>query len=318
MRALYPEIEPYEHGMLEVGDGQQIYWEACGNPKGKPAVFLHGGPGAACTADHRRLFDPARYRIILFDQRGCGRSLPHASGHDADLTSNTTWHLVADLERLREHLSVDRWQLFGGSWGSTLALAYAQKHPHRVTELVLRGIFTLRKSELDWFYEGGASAIFPDTWEGFLAPVPEADRGALIAAYSRMLADPDPDVHGPAAVAWASWEAAGITLLPHPEVVARFAEPTFALAFARIENHYFMNRGWLDEGQLIRDAASLRDIPGVIIQGRYDVCTPAVTAWELHRAWPAAEFVLVPDAGHAFHEPGILDALLEATDRFAA
>jgi proline iminopeptidase len=318
MRALYPEIQPNKHGMLDVGDGQRLYWEECGNPEGKPAVFLHGGPGAACTADHRRLFDPARYRIILFDQRGCGRSLPHASSPGADLSTNTTWHLVADLERLREHLGIDRWQVFGGSWGSTLALAYAERHPDRVTELVVRGIFTLRTSELDWFYEGGASAIFPDTWDGFLAPVPVAERGALIAAYSRMLADPDPAVHGPAAVAWASWEASGITLLPHPEVVARFAEPTFALAFARIENHYFMNRGWLEEDQLLRDAAILKNIPGVIVQGRYDVCTPAVTAWALHRAWPQAQFVLVPDAGHAYSEPGILEALLNATDRFAA
>jgi proline iminopeptidase len=317
MRALYPEIEPYESGMLDVGDGERIYWETCGNPAGKPVVFLHGGPGAASSATHRRLFDPSRYRIILFDQRGCGRSLPHASSPAADLSTNTTWHLVDDLERLREHFAVERWQVFGGSWGSTLALAYAEKHPDRVTELILRGIFTLRKSELDWFYEGGASALFPDTWEAFLAPVPEAERGHLIAAYARLLNDPDPAVHGPAAVAWATWEASGITLLPHPEVVARFAEPTFALAFARIENHYFMNRGWLDEGQLLRDAPLLRNIPGVIVQGRYDVCTPAVTAWALHRAWPQAEFVLVPDAGHAYNEPGILEALLNATDRFA-
>jgi proline iminopeptidase len=314
MRALYPEIQPNQHGMLDVGDGQRLYWEECGNPEGKPAVFLHGGPGAACTADHRRLFDPARYRIILFDQRGCGRSLPHASSPGADLSTNTTWHLVADLERLREHLGIDRWQVFGGSWGSTLALAYAERHPDRVTELVVRGIFTLRTSELDWFYEGGASAIFPDTWDGFLAPVPVAERGALIAAYSRMLADPDPAVHGPAAVAWASWEASGITLLPHPEVVARFAEPTFALAFARIENHYFMNRGWLEEDQLLRDAAILKNIPGVIVQGRYDVCTPAVTAWALHRAWPEAKLDIVKDAGHASTEPGIVDSLVRATD----
>ncbi|MEO7005456.1 MAG: prolyl aminopeptidase [Terrimesophilobacter sp.] len=317
MRALYPEIEPYESGMLDVGDGQGLYWEACGNPDGKPAVFLHGGPGAACTADHRRLFDPSRYRIVLFDQRGCGRSLPHASSPDADLSTNTTWHLVEDLERLREHLAIDRWQVFGGSWGSTLALAYAEKHPARVSELVLRGIFTLRKSELDWFYEGGAAALFPDTWEGFLAPVAAAQRGGLIEAYSRLLNDPNPTVHGPAAVAWATWEASGITLLPKPDLVARFADPEFALAFARIENHYFMNRGWFDDGQLIRDATTLKNIPTVIVQGRYDVCTPATTAWDLHKVLPEAEFVLIADAGHSFDEPGILAALIDATDRFA-
>jgi proline iminopeptidase len=318
MSSLYPEIEPYDSGMLDVGDGQQIYWETCGNPAGKPVVFLHGGPGAASSVMHRRLFDPARYRIVVLDQRGAGRSRPHASESGADLSSNTTWHLVADLERLREHLRIDRWQVFGGSWGSTLALAYAQTHADRVTELVLRGIFTLRKSELDWFYEGGAAALFPDTWEAFVAPVPEQERGSFIAAYHRLLNDPDPAVHGPAAVAWATWEASGITLLPHPDVVARFADPRFALAFARIENHYFVNHGWFEEGQLIRGAGALKAIPAVIVQGRYDVCTPATTAWDLHRAWPEAEFVMVPDAGHAYNEPGILSALVDATDRFAA
>jgi proline iminopeptidase len=303
VRTFYPEIEPYDIGMLDVGDGQSLYWEASGNPAGKPAVFLHGGPGGESGPDHRRLFDPAKYRIILLDQRGSGRSLPHASESGADLTSNTTWHLVADLEKLRKHLGVDRWQVFGGSWGSALALAYAESHPERVTELVLRGIFTLRQSELDWFYEGGAEQLFPDLWEGFLEPVP--------------LDDPDAAIHGPAAVAWSTWEASTITLLRRPEVVAKFAEPRHALAFARIENHYFVNRGWFDDGQLIRDAGLLADIPGIIVQGRYDVCTPPVTAWELHRAWPEAEFVMVPDAGHAFDEPGILSALIEATDRFA-
>jgi proline iminopeptidase len=317
MRGLYPEIEPYDTGMLEVGDGQQVYWEACGNPVGKPVVFLHGGPGGGSSPAHRRLFDPKKYRIILMDQRGAGRSTPHASEPDVDLSTNTTWHLVADLELLREHLGVERWQVFGGSWGSTLALAYAQKHTERVTELVLRGIFTLRESELDWFYEGGAAEVYPDAWEGFLAPVPEAERGSLIAAYHRLLNDPDPAVHGPAAVAWSTWEASGITLLPQPAVVARFAEPSYALAFARIENHYFVNQGWFEPGQLIRDAGMLRDIPTVIVQGRYDMCTPAVTAWDLHRALPGAEFLMIPDAGHAFDEPGILNALIEATDRFA-
>ena len=315
---LHPPIEPYESGLLDVGDAQLVYWETSGNPEGRPVVFLHGGPGGATTPTHRRLFDPAQYRIILLDQRGAGKSRPHASEPGADLSANTTWHLVADLERLREHLGVDRWLVFGGSWGSTLALAYAETHPDRVTELILRGIFTLRKAELDWFYEGGAAALFPDTWEAFLAPVAEHERGALIQAYHRLLNDPDPAVHGPAAVAWSTWEASGITLLPRPELVASFAEPTYALAFARIENHYFVHQGWFEEGQLIRNAVRLRDIPAVIVQGRYDVCTPPMTAWDLHRVWPEAEFVMVPDAGHAFDEPGILAALLAATERFSS
>ncbi|MEY9953958.1 proline iminopeptidase [Leifsonia sp. EB34] len=317
MRTLYPEIEPYDSGMLDVGDGQQVYWETSGNPEGKPVVFLHGGPGGGSTPSHRRLFDPERYRIVLLDQRNCGRSLPHASDPDADLSANTTWHLVSDLEKLREHLDVERWQVFGGSWGSALALAYAETHPERVSELIVRGIFTLRPAELDWFYEGGAAALFPDLWEDFVAPVPPEERGHLIRAYSRLLADEDPAVHGPAAVAWSRWESSTITLLPRPEVVATFTEEKYAVAFARIENHYFMNGGWFEEDQLIRDAHKLEGIPGVIVQGRYDVCTPAMTAWDLHRAWPEAELTIVPDAGHAYDEPGILDALIEATDRFA-
>jgi proline iminopeptidase len=319
MRTLYPEIEPYDAGLLDVGDGQQIWWETSGNPAGKPVVFLHGGPGGGSSPQHRRLFDPAKYRIVLLDQRGCGRSLPHVSGDDVDLSTNTTWHLVADLERLRARLGIDRWQVFGGSWGSTLALAYAQTHPARVTELVLRGIFTLRTSELEWFYEGPASNVYPDVWETFVAPVPEAERrfGHYIDAYARLLHDPDPAIAGAAAVAWATWEASGITLLPKPEVVARFADPTYALAFARIENHYFVNHGWFEDGQLIRDAGRLAGIPTVIVQGRYDMCTPATTAWDLHRALPSAEFLLIDDAGHAFDEPGILDALITTTDRFA-
>ncbi|PJJ65548.1 prolyl aminopeptidase [Compostimonas suwonensis] len=318
MRSYYPEIEPYDSGMLDVGDGQQIYWEVSGNPEGKPAVFLHGGPGAATAPNHRRAFDPDRYRIVLFDQRGCGKSTPHASAPEADLSTNTTWHLVADIEKLREHLGVDRWLVFGGSWGSTLALAYAETHPDRVSELVLRGIFTVRPSELDWFYEGGASAIFPEQWEGFLEPVDPADRGHLIRAYSELLNDPDDSVAEAAAVAWAKWESSAITLLPNSGVVDSFTEPRFALAFARIENHYFMNGGFLDEEeQLIRNAPRLRDIPSVIVQGRYDICTPPFTAWDLHKAWPEAELQMIPDAGHSFDEPGILDALITATDRFA-
>ena len=317
MRSFYPELEPYDSGHLDAGDGQRIYWETSGNPDGKPVVFLHGGPGGATTPNHRRLFDPARYRIVLFDQRGCGRSEPHASEPEADLSTNTSWHLVADMEQLREHLGVERWMVFGGSWGSALALAYAQTHPENVTELILRGVFTLRASELEWFYEGGAAALFPDLWEDFIDPVPFDERGHLIRSYSRLLSDPDPAVHVPAAVAWSRWESSTITLLPRPDVVETFTEEKYAVAFARIENHYFMNGGWWEDGQLIRDATKLAGIPGVIVQGRYDVCTPPMTAWDLHRAWPDAELQIVPDAGHAYDEPGILDALIEATDRFA-
>ncbi|MDQ2589242.1 prolyl aminopeptidase [Saccharothrix yanglingensis] len=314
MGGMYPEIEPYDQGVLDVGDGQRVYWEACGNPHGKPAVFLHGGPGGGCAPVHRRVFDPAAYRIVLFDQRGCGRSTPHASGA-GDLSANTTWHLVSDMELLREHLGIDRWQVFGGSWGSTLALAYAQRHPERVTEMVLRGIFTLRRKELDWYYGGGAGFLFPELWERVASFAPDGD---VIGTYARLLADPDPAVHEPAAVAWSVWEGSTVTLLPRPELVEAFAEPRYALAFARIENHYFRHGGWLEEGQLIRDAGRLAGIPGVIVQGRYDVATPATSAWELHRAWPGSELVVVPDAGHAFDEPGTLRALLAATDRFRA
>ena len=317
MRTFYPEIEPYETGMLDVGDDQSIYWEASGNPDGKPAVFLHGGPGGASGANQRRVFDPKKYRIILFDQRGCGQSTPHASEPNVDLSTNTTWHLVADIEKLREHLGIDKWQVFGGSWGSSLGLAYAETHPEHVTELILRGIFTLRRIELDWFYQGGAAAIYPDLWEGFISPVPDDERGHLIEAYSRLLHDPDQAVRERAGLAWSAWESATVTLLQQPDKIAHFAEPSFAVAFARIENHYFMNRGWFEQNQLIRDAGKLTDIPGVIVQGRYDMCTPAFTAWDLHTAWPEAEFHLIPDAGHAFDEPGNLNVLLEATDRFA-
>ncbi len=317
MHEFYPEIAPYSSGLLSVGDGQHIYWEESGNPQGKPAVYLHGGPGAGSGPKQRRVFDPEKYRIVLFDQRGCGRSTPHASDPHADLTHNTSHKLVSDMEQLREHLGIEQWLVCGGSWGSSLALAYAQAHSGSVSELVLRGIFTLRQAELDWFYQGGASALFPDLWEGFLAPVPEAERGNLMAAYSRLLNDPDPAVHGPAAEAWSRWESSTITLIPQADTVAHFTEPRFAVAFARIENHYFMHGGWWEEGQLIREAGRLRGIPAVIVQGRYDACTPATTAWDLHKAWPEAELVMIPDAGHAFDEPGILDALITATDRFA-
>jgi proline iminopeptidase len=315
---MYPPIEPYASGHLDVGDGQQIYWEECGNPDGRPAVFLHGGPGGGLTPDVRRLFDPARYRVVLLDQRGCGRSRPHASEPAADLSVNTTWHLVADLERLRDARGIDRWQVFGGSWGSALGLAYAETHPDRVTELVLRGIFTLRRSELNFYYGGAAGQLFPERWARFLAPLGGSGfTGDAITAYHDLLFDPDPEVHGPAAVAWSTWEAATITLEPDPDLIAEFEEPAFALAFARIENHYFTHAGWLAEGQLLADAHRLAGIPGVIVQGRYDVATPAATAYELHQAWPHAELQIIPVAGHAYSEPGISAALVAATDRFA-
>ena len=310
--ALYPAIEPYRQGMLDVGDGHRVHWELCGNPDGRPAVFLHGGPGSGCSPVHRRLFDPERYNVLLFDQRGCGRSTPHAG-----LDANTTQHLVADMERLRALLGAERWLVFGGSWGSTLGLAYAEAHPDCVSALILRGIFTVRRSELLWYYQEGASWLFPDKWEGFLAPIPEAERGDLMAAYHRRLTGPSPEVRLEAARAWTLWEGETITLLPSPAYSARYAEDRFALAFARIENHYFVNGGFVEEGQLLRDAGRLRGIPGIVIQGRYDLATPARSAWDLHRAWPEAEFRLVEGAGHAFDEPGILAELLRATDRFA-
>lgn len=316
--SLYPSIEPYESGMLDVGDGNEIYWEVCGNPEGKPAVMLHGGPGGGCTEKHRRQWNPELYRIVLFDQRNCGRSEPHASDAAVSLAANTTWDLVADMEKLREHLGIDRWQVFGGSWGSALALAYAQTHPDRTTELVLRGIFTLRPDELRWFYQEGASHVFPDLWEGFVAPIPVEERGDLMAAFHARLESDDPDLRVPAAKAWAQWEGGTVTLLPDPELVAEFGEERMALAFARIESHYFTHGGWFEPDQLIRDVDKIRHIPAVIVQGRYDMCTPMTTAWDLHKAWPEAEFHIVADAGHASTEPGIVDRLIAATDGFAA
>lgn len=313
---LYPKIKPYEKGELIVGDGNRLYWEQSGNPEGKPVVFLHGGPGGGTSSWHRRFFDPEIYRIILFDQRGCGKSTPHASEPDHDLRYNTTWHLVADIELLRRNFGIEKWMVFGGSWGSALALAYAQSHPDAVSEIVLRGIFTLRRHELEWFYEGGAAALFPDLWESFLAPIAPAERGNMIEAYHRRLSDPDPDVHRPAGLAWTTWEASTLTLLPDEETVSSMTSPDAAVAFARIENHYFLHGGWLREGQLIEDVGAIRHVPAVIVQGRYDACTPVMTAWDLHRAWPEAEFVIVPDAGHAASEPGIAAALRAATDRF--
>ncbi len=309
---LYPPIEPFKTGMLDTGDGHQIYWELCGNPQGKPAVFVHGGPGAGCSVDHRRLFDPKRYCVLLFDQRGCGRSRPHAS-----LENNTTWHLVADMERLRAMLGVQQWLVFGGSWGSTLALAYAQTHTQQVSALVVRGIFTVRHAELQWYYQEGASKLFPDLWADYIAPIPPEERGDLIAAYRKRLVGDDRAAQLQAARAWSLWEGQTITLLPDAGAIAKYGDGEYALAFARIENHYFVHQGWLDEGQLIRDAHNLAGIPGVIVQGRYDMACPAQTAWDLHQAWPEAEFHMVEGAGHAYSEPGILAQLMAATERFA-
>jgi len=313
LKQLYPPIEPFESGMLDAGDGHQVYWERCGNPEGKPAVFLHGGPGGGCSPEHRRVFDPEKYCVLLFDQRGCGRSTPHAS-----LEANTTWHLVNDIEKLRVLAGVDRWLVFGGSWGSSLGLAYAQTHPSRVSELILRGIFTVRREELLWYYQEGASWLFPDEWEHFSAPIPVEERHDMMAAYHRRLTGSDPKAQLEAAVAWSQWEGRTITLRLDPAIDKAHEDPHYALAFSRIENHYFVNDGFFEPRQLLRDAARLRGIPGVIVQGRYDVCTPAKTAWELHRAWPEAEFHIVGDAGHAMKEPGILDRLIRATDRFAS
>jgi proline iminopeptidase len=313
-RSLYPELEPYQTGMLDVGDGHRLYWELSGNPDGKPVVFLHGGPGGGSSPEHRRQFDPDKYRILVFDQRGCGKSTPYAS-----LEHNTTWDLVEDIEKLRTQVSkVDKWQVFGGSWGSTLSLAYAEKHPEQTTELVLRGIFLFDQYEIDWMYkDGGASQVYPDKFEEFLALIPEEERGDLVEAYRRRLTSSDKEEQLRAAKAWSKWEGDIVTLLPSPETIEHFTSPEVAVAVSRIENHYMANHGWLEEGQLLKGARKLKGIPGVIVQGRHDTCTPPVAAWRLKEAWPEVELNLIPDGGHLFSEPGNLDALVRATDKFA-
>ena len=312
MRSLYPELEPYDRGFLKVDGRHSLYFEQCGNPNGKPVVILHGGPGAGCSAKMRRFHDPAHYRIVLFDQRGAGRSTPHA-----DLVDNSTWDLVADIEKLREHLGIARWQVFGGSWGSTLALAYAEAHPGRVSELVLRGIFMLRRWELLWFYQEGCSRLFPDAWEHYLAPIPEVERGDLISAYYRRLTSPDEATRLAAARAWSVWEAATSLLLQDSDFIHGHEDPHFALSFARIENHYFVHGGFFDvEDQLLRDAHRLHGIPGVIVHGRYDVVCPLQNAWDLHKAWPQAKLIINPSSGHSAFEPENAAALVEATDGF--
>ena len=312
VRELYPEIEPLRTGMLKVSDLHTLYWEECGNPKGKPVVFLHGGPGGGLDPAHRRYFDPAKWRVVLFDQRGCGKSVPYA-----ELRENTTWDLVADTEKLREHLGIERWAVFGGSWGSTLALAYAETHPRRVKALILRGIFTLRRRELEWFYQDGTSLLYPDAFEPYREHIPPAERGDMMAAYYRRLTAQDREVRLAAARAWSVWEGATSKLLPDAALMAKFAEDKHAEAFARIECHYFVNQGWLEENQLLRDLPRIRHIPCTIVQGRYDCVCPITSAWELSRAWPEAELVVVPDAGHSAYEPGIARALVAATDRYA-
>jgi proline iminopeptidase len=312
MKTLYDPIEPYQQGMLKVSAIHDLYYEQCGNPDGQAVVFLHGGPGAGLIADYRRFFDPRAYRIVLFDQRGAGKSTPHAC-----LEENTTWHLVADIERLREHLGIEKWMVFGGSWGSTLALAYAQHHPGRVSSLVLRGIFLCRPPEIDWFYQAGANAIFPDTWEQYENVIPEAERGNMLEAYYRRLTSDDESVRLAAARAWSVWEGSALKLIPDQALIDDFSEPHKALALARIEAHYFMNGAFFEtDNYLLENVGKIRHIPAVIVQGRYDVICPMMSAWALYRAWPEAEFVVVADAGHSVTDPGIRNALLEATDCF--
>ncbi len=310
----YPPIEPYNCGRLKVSELHEIYYEESGNPNGKPVVFLHGGPGGGSEPKQRRFFHPGKYRIVVFDQRGCGKSTPYAS-----LESNTTWDLVEDIEKLRTHLQIDAWQVFGGSWGSTLALAYAETYPQHVTELVLRGIFLLRRQEIEWFYQRGASILYPDAWEPYLAHIPEEERDDLLAAYHRRLTSPDPGVRLAAARVWSGWEGRTSKLIPDAEFVGHYEEDEFALAFARIEVHYFVNHGFLKpDDQLLRDVHRIRHIPGVIVQGRYDVVCPMESAWALHRAWPEADFVVTPDSGHSAFEPANSRALVAATDKFAS
>lgn len=313
-RTFRAPVEPYATGRLKVSDLHEIYYEECGNPAGKPVVMLHGGPGGGANPAMRRVHDPAVYRIVLFDQRGCGRSTPHA-----ELRENTTWDLVADMERIRVHLGIERWQVFGGSWGSTLALAYAETHPERVTELILRGIFMLRRQELLWFYQSGADNVFADLFRPYRELIPEAERGDMIAAYHRRLTSPDAAVRLEAARRWAQWEGGTLSLLPDPNRVAAFGEDRYAEAFARIECHYFVNGGFFErDDQLLADVDRIRHIPAVVVHGRYDMCTPVRNAFDLAERWPEADLRIVPDGGHALSEPGIIHELVLATERFGA
>jgi proline iminopeptidase len=317
MSALYPPIEPYRHGMLDVGDRQRIYWEECGRPRGKAAVVLHGGPGSGCTPGMRRFFDPAAYRTVLFDQRGAGRSTPHASEPDADLSVNTTGHLLGDIEKLREFLEIERWLVYGGSWGATLALAYAESHPERVTEIVLLAVGTTRRSEIDWLYHG-VGRLFPEEWERFRDGVPESEReGDLVAAYYRLMNDPDLAVREEAAKDWCAWEDALVSADPDAPALTRWADPKFRMGFAHVVTHYFHHGAWLEEGKLLREAGKLAGIPGVMVHGRLDLGGPLATAWELRKAWPGSELVVVNRAGHSSGDPGMAEAAIAALDRFA-
>lgn len=314
LRTLYEPIEPYDSGHFRVSAVHELYYEQCGNPEGKPVVFLHGGPGAGLVADYRRYFDPEAYRIILFEQRGAGRSRPHAS-----LDANTTWDLVEDIEKLRTHFNINRWLVFGGSWGSTLGLAYAETHPERVTGLVLRGIFLCRPEEIAWFYEEGhgASAIFADRWDEYVRIIPEAERAVIIKAYHRRLTSEIESVRMEAARAWSKWEASALKLIQDQKLIDDFTEPDKAIALARIECHYFVNNCFFDTNNyLLEHVDRIRQIPGVIVQGRYDIICPFMSAWDLHKAWPESILEIIPDAGHSVFEPGITDALIRATDSF--
>ena len=318
MADLYPEIEPDETGMLDVGDGQSLYWETCGNPSGQPALVLHGGPGSGCSNGARRLFDPSRHRIVLFDQRGAGRSRPHASAPDIDLSCNTTWHLIADIERLRESLGIERWLVFGASWGSTLALAYAEDHPDRVTGMVLASVATTTEREIDWITRG-VGAFFPEAWERFRDGVPEADREAsLVDAYHRLLMHPDPAIHEKAARDWCDWEMAVVDVQPGHEPHPRYESPAFRLGFARLVTHYWRHKAWLEEDVLVREAGRLAGIPGILIHGRLDFGGPLVTPWRLNRAWPGSELEVVEMAGHDTRDIGMNARIVAATDRLAA
>jgi proline iminopeptidase len=313
MPGLFPEIEPFDSGRLRVDEVHEVYYEQCGNPDGKPAVFVHGGPGGGCSPVHRRFWDPSRYRIILFDQRGCGRSAPHA-----ELRNNTTWDLVADMEQIREELGIERWQLFGGSWGSTLSLTYAQQHPDRVSEMVLRGIFLLRRREIQWYYQEGASRIFPEAWQKYLAPIPEEERDDMVGAYYRRLTSTKREERIEAARAWSVWEGSTSRLVPDPELVARTGDAAFAEAFARIECHYFINGGFFqDDNELLNGLHRIAHIPSVIVQGRYDIVCPVESAYQLHQAWPGSELTITPQSGHSALEPEITSHLVSATERFA-
>ena len=314
MRDLYPPIEPYSQGKLKVSQLHTIHYEQSGNPQGKPVIFLHGGPGGGISPMYRQYFDPQKWRIVIFDQRGCGQSTPYA-----ELAENTTWDLVEDIEKLRQHLNVERWVVFGGSWGSTLALVYSQTYPSSCKGLILRGIFMLRPSEILWFYQSGANNIYPDAWQEYLKPIPPAERDDLLSAFYRRLTSEDRSIRLEAARAWAVWEASTSKLIPSVVSKQRFGMDEFAEAFARIECHYFVNGGFFEnENQLLDNIDRIRHLPGVIVQGRYDVVCPMITAWELHQAWQEAELVVIADAGHSISEPGIKDALITASDRFAA